>query len=166
LNEKCQNRNEKKKGKSNGVFLLEGAHIFVHNKSIVPAYFEGFDVPIGTAANIVIGREYASKQPRPFSSCVDNIEMYASPFMSVFTKNKLAYRQKDCFNYCYQRKVVDTCRCYYLAFPQLTYGVQPCTSFTAYTCAINLFSEFFKSGEVITNCTSECINNKPHTRKM
>jgi hypothetical protein len=88
-----------------------GLHVFVHNKTHRPSYFEGFDVSVDTQTDLTIERTFIERQPAPYSNCVEDPASYGSIFTNMFSRNNLTYKQTQCYEYCYQRKLVDTCGC-------------------------------------------------------
>jgi hypothetical protein len=87
-----------------------GAQVFIHNRTIIPSAYQGFAVPIGTQTEIAVNRQYVEKMPKPYSDCISDIESFNSVFTKHFVKNNITYRQKSCFEYCYQRRVIDRCK--------------------------------------------------------
>lgn len=77
-----------------------GVHLAVTNNSILPTYFDGFDVSVGTQTKIIISKQITKRQPSPYSDCVADAENYNSGLVKIFKKNNLKYNQKDCYNYC------------------------------------------------------------------
>jgi hypothetical protein len=95
---------------------IKGLHVFIHNKSETPTYFEGFEVSVDTWTDVQVRRTFTEQLPQPFSACEDDFANYGSIFTDMFTEKGLTYSQTHCFEYCYQRKVVDTCGCESLPF--------------------------------------------------
>ena len=136
-----------------------GFHVFVHNRSTDLTYFEGFDVSMGQQTNVAFKREVSTKIPQPHSKCVLDIGSVNSIFTKLFLQNNLIYKQKYCYNYCYQRKVIDQCGCYDVTFPRFTLGKPPCLSAVKIFCHLSLYNSFFDT-EFIKNCTEECPGEK------
>jgi hypothetical protein len=86
-----------------------GAQIFINNRSVIPFYGEGVAVAVGTQTNIAVHRVVSSRKSKPYSDCVEDIGKYGSVFTDAFLKQGVKYRQMDCFNYCYQRAIVNNC---------------------------------------------------------
>ncbi len=89
----------------------KGVHVFIHNKTDRPSYLEGFDVGVDTTTDIIVRKTFTKRQPEPYSDCVKNIANRGSVFTSMFTEKGLTYKQSKCFEFCFQRKVVDYCKC-------------------------------------------------------
>jgi hypothetical protein len=89
----------------------KGVHVFIHNKTDRPSYFEGFDVSVDTMTDITVRRTFTERLPEPYSGCVKNIANHGSVFTSMFTEIGLTYKRSKCFEFCFQRMVVDSCKC-------------------------------------------------------
>jgi hypothetical protein len=132
-----------------------GLRMTVHNQSVAPLFDEGFDVQVGTHANIAINRVFTKKQPRPYSDCVLNIDSHQSTLTRFFVANSYTYNQVECFNYCYQRELVSKCDCYDAGFPRMTFNRTPCYSWADLRCLNNVWFHFFLNYTTL-NCSQEC----------
>ena len=68
------------------------------------------------------------------------------------------YRQKDCFDLCLQKIVIQRCNCYDLQFPKL-FNSTPCLSKSEMNCSDHLSSEFlfYDLNKVCSSyCPLEC----------
>ena len=133
----------------------KGVRIFIHNESMTT---NGFSVPVGQETEIAMRKSVSNRQPLPYSDCISDLDSYDSFFTRFFSQNNLTYTQKDCFDYCFQRKVVEICKCYDLAFSLLTYNQPPCMNTTQNKCVVSFYSKFF-SNEYKENCTKDCPEN-------
>jgi hypothetical protein len=132
-----------------------GCHVFINNKSVIASYFEGLDIPVGAQSNIAITRVFTNRQPKPYSQCVSDQDLSGySTLTKIFSDRGLKYRRHDCFNYCYQRKVVEVCDCWDLDYPLVQFDKQPCVSLSQFRCTFGLYNKFF-ADEVVANCTDE-----------
>lgn len=100
----------------------KGLHVFIHNQSVLPTIFDGFDVALDFKTNVAVSRVFSKRLSSPYSGCVDNIEAFDSIFTRVFQDNHISYSQSQCFNYCYQRRLTEKCNCYDASFPFFTFG--------------------------------------------
>jgi hypothetical protein len=156
-----------------------GVHVFIHNKTVTPSYFQGMDVVVSKETTIMITKQFADRLGPPYGTCVDDLANYKSQILQIFIKNNRYYRQRYCHNYCFARKLVDVCTtfqsemfqcacillfiydmkvcgCYATTYNLDTFGSTiPCLSYSQFSCQMNLFSSFFTSG-VIANCSAEC----------
>ncbi len=132
-----------------------GAHVRVHNKTVVPSFLEGYLAAPNTQTNFQVGRVISSSLPHPYSDCIDDPASYDSVFTRAFASNNITYRQKDCYNYCYQRRVVDNCHCYDPSFSMMTFNSQACSNFSQFYCIGKTFDTFFAL-YAATNCTADC----------
>jgi hypothetical protein len=110
------------------------------------------------STNIAIQRTFVSKQADPYSDC-----KYLSNFDSVLYKNFKdsgeSYRQIDCFDLCLQKKIIETCSCYDLRYPQLFNYQVSCSSVEKYDCSnsvTNIFRQNQIDDECLANCALEC----------
>jgi hypothetical protein len=132
-----------------------GCHVFINNKSVITSYYEGVDLPVGAQSNIAISRVYSNRQPKPYSKCVSDSDLASFSFLTrIFAERQLKYRRIDCFNYCYQRKVVEVCGCYDLDYPLVQFDREPCMNLTEFRCTFDFYNNFFKD-DVVSNCTDE-----------
>jgi hypothetical protein len=74
-----------------------GAHVYIHNRSAVPVFFEGFDASVNTETNFMVSREFTSSLSYPFSDCVKDTSSFGSVFTNMFAQYKLDYTQQSCF---------------------------------------------------------------------
>jgi hypothetical protein len=84
-----------------------GVHVNVHNKTISPSYFQGIDVDVGKETSIVVTKQLSYRLPPPYGKCTEDLAAFNSTLVNIFTKNNRYYRQRYCYNYCYQRKLVE-----------------------------------------------------------
>lgn len=129
-----------------------GAHIYINNKTVRPSFFEGYEVATGSTTSLQLNRVFSKRKPKPFSNCISDIKSFGSVFTHKFAENNLTYSQKECFLYCYQRKLSDECHCVDSNFPLLTFNKPLCSSLEQFFCHMNLFSKFFNQ-ELARNCT-------------
>jgi hypothetical protein len=55
-------------------------HVFIHNKSDTPTYFEGFDVAVEQMTDVMVRRTFTERLPAPFSDSSDDIAGFGSVF--------------------------------------------------------------------------------------
>lgn len=159
-----------KAGKPNGLLLelfvgdptqmsmfgtTKGAHVNIHNKTQMPIFFDGVDVPTGRETNVVINRDFTSKISYPYSKCIDDIYSSDLLFPSLLKTLNYSYRQSDCFLLCYQKYVIQKCGCYDPSVKIWLTGMKPCSSLKDLYCDINFFSKFFTQN-VESICSQDC----------
>lgn len=120
-----------------------GAHIFVNNKTVKPLMYEGIDVPTGVHTNIAINRFLSKQIPHPYSSCLSNLKDFNSTFVRLIMESNYTYRQKDCFDLCYQRFIMENCGCYDLNIANLNLSYFPCLSSEQLLCTLKYYEIFF-----------------------
>lgn len=129
-----------------------GLKVNIFNQSISPGFDEGLEVPIGYTTNINIRKQIILNEPRPYSIC----ENFKSSFLVDYIKstNKI-YRQKDCFELCYQMLTIEKCGCYDLYYPRLN-GSRPCyLNEKEYECLVSSYLDFFDRDNR-ENCSGQC----------
>jgi hypothetical protein len=89
----------------------KGVHVYINSKSDTLTSFDGFDVSVDTMTDIVVRRKLTERLPAPYSSCVSHITTFGSIFTKMFTEKNMSYRQSSCFEFCFQRKLTETCGC-------------------------------------------------------
>ncbi len=97
-----------------------GARIFVENQSVSPFLVGGVQAPVGKQTNFRIKKNLTNKLGKPYSSCIENelIRNYeSSTIVQTFYENNQTYSQKMCFFYCYQKYLVERCKCHLSIFP-------------------------------------------------
>ena len=94
----------------------------------------------------------------PYGECTPDLtgpgsfdsELYRTTF-AVYNN----YRQKDCFNMCFQKNLIKTYGCYSLTFPYIKTTVKPCVDGTLFFNSLTYFSTFFQ-GDVAATCSGDC----------
>ena len=98
---------------------LDGFHVTIHNYSIDPQYNggvsnDGIDIPIGLETSIIVKRVFTSKLEEPYNKCIKELSIvndYNSEIYEfMINSTNYTYRQKDCFDYCMGKKLIDYCR--------------------------------------------------------
>ena len=147
---------------SRSLAMTSGAHIFIHNDTITPNEFEGISLSVGTSTNIAIYKTYIDKMKSPYSECtvdLDDNNSYDSELFRFIIQSNNTYRRSDCFNLCYQRKLINECKCYDGSFPNLNSNTQPCITRNQSFCQFMVYDSFTKKGfqELCQNeCPLEC----------
>ncbi len=135
-----------------------GAQVFISNKTSKPSIFEGFSCPAKFECNVAVSRVFSNRQPHPYSDCISDLASYDSVFTKFFYKNNMTYRTKLCYEYCYNRRLIEKCGCYDNSFSGLNYGnISACYTQKDLYCHTELFPDFFEN-EVVSNCSAECPN--------
>ena len=138
--------------------ITSGAHIFIHNDSLTPTTFEGFEVSSGTLNNVIVSKTYVSKLQKPYSDCIDgldNINSFDSELFRVIMSTNNSYRRSDCLNLCYQRKMFKECKCYDGTLMPYSKKVGPCITAKETMCGLKVFEEISRMG-VDDLCSKEC----------
>ena len=138
-----------------------GVHIFIHNRTNKPHYYEGVDVSIGEQTNIIIKKEFYSKLGPPYSDCISNLDpedaSHSFFYKSIFKSNR-RYNQKDCFDLCQQKDIIMKCKCYNPFFIKLD-NVKACEYVNEIICALNETVFYFRENNNCSiSCPSDCDN--------
>jgi hypothetical protein len=134
-------------------FHSTGLRIFVHNSSFLSSSADEILVETGKHSSISIKKTITHKTPMPHSQCQDLSE-FKSDLYDYIKLNHVEYRQKDCFELCLQKLIIDECKCFY---PWLSvYGkmTQPCFNSTQFHCLAEKFNEVID--EIETICSPQC----------
>lgn len=172
-----------KQGKNNGIKLelfipissgkydydaSYGAHVYISNDSVIPNFFEGFDISTGLQTNVVVSRFFTKKEPYPYSECVDNLDSPDSYDSYLYRKTLeiyKVYRQRDCFDLCFQDSVIQECNCYITSLDPIN-SKSPCINLNQTSCNYAAASKFY--GQDIksicgSRCPLECVQNYIYT---
>lgn len=134
-----------------------GYHIMINNHTIKPLFNELIDVAPGTETNININRVLTQKLPYPYNDCMINlnkIDAFDSDLFRAINRSNRAYRQKDCFDLCYQNEVIKQCSCFLTSLEKLA-GMKPCLSLKEIGCSSNVWKSFLSS-DVKKICSPFC----------
>lgn len=135
-----------------------GLRIFIHNSSFLPYLPEVIEVMPGTMTNIAIKRTFTYKYPYPYSECID-LSKFESELYNFFRKNNKTYRQRDCYDLCLQKIVIEKCNCYYLDHPKLVESAEPCIGLDQLICVAAQYEHFLNhsfKAECSIQCPLEC----------
>ena len=109
-----------------------------------------------------VERTLLSRQPAPYSECID-LNSYSSKLFDSIIDSNYSYRQLDCIDLCMQEQIILACNCYDLRYPKLNeaqMSVEPCLNLTQYDCADGEVNTFDKSSCVTKYCPLECDSVK------
>ena len=144
--------------------LSNGLHIMINNQSFLPNSDEGFDVSTGTETSVAITKTISNQLPYPYSDCYaestddDESKTFDSDIVKTMKSLNMKYRQKDCFDMCFQQYIIQQCDCY---LPN-TYSFQnqnPCTNILNMFCFYQKYKEYFEyyfHNVCHKLCPSEC----------
>jgi hypothetical protein len=89
--------------------------LYIHNISMNPAEVneQPIKLPPGFNTAISISKTYTDRLPYPYNDCIDDLNelrLHDSLLVQhILTKTKSIYRQKDCFNLCQAKYIIDSC---------------------------------------------------------
>lgn len=134
-----------------------GAVVFIGNDSIALSSMDSIDVPAGKETNLVIDRLFVKQLNKPYSDCeiVGDDSRIKSDFIQLILSQNRSYSQHDCYDLCYQKKVIENCDCFDLAFDSLNDFTKPCLNESDINCLYEAFNEF-NQGSIHENCDRFC----------
>lgn len=147
--------------KTQDLIKYNGIHVMIDNQTSNVNYAEGFNISPGTSTNVVVNRFYNYKLGEPYTNCKPNLttaDAYDSDLYRAMFRFNLTYNQKDCFYFCYQKKVVEKCKCYLNAYERLNCETL-CTNKEQTTCTQKVWLEFLHNdyySDCLPYCPAEC----------
>ena len=131
----------------------KGLKVFIHNQSFGPSYAEGINIDLGKETHIAISKVFTHNYPQPYSECVDLSSSKSDLYMFILSTNK-TYRQKDCLDLCFQKRIISNCGCYYPKFPMVVES-EPCSDVNCVKEQYLLVNETYEE-ECSRDCPLEC----------
>jgi hypothetical protein len=74
---------------------------------------------------------------------------------NTILKSNYSYRQKDCFELCLQKTIIEKCVCYDLQYPKL-FNSKPCLNQSEIECTEKLYYEFIENDYIKKKCIQFC----------
>jgi hypothetical protein len=138
-------------------FHSTGLRIFVHNNSFLSSSADEILVEMGKHSSISIKKTITHKSPMPHSECQDLSE-FKSDLYDYIKINHMEYRQKDCFEMCLQKIIIENCKCFYTWLPAFGFSLPPCFNTAQFQCLASKFNEAIDKLESICGpkCPLEC----------
>jgi len=134
-------------------FHSKGLRIFVHNSSFLSSTADEILVETGKHSSISIKKTITHKTPVPHSECLD-LSQFKSNLFDYIKTNHVEYRQKDCFELCLQKAIIDECECFYTWLSVYGKSTQPCFNSTQFHCLAQKFNEVIDKIETL--CSPQC----------
>lgn len=133
-----------------------GVRIIIHNSSVNPFSFEGFEAMAGVETNIAINRVFSSKKEYPYSDCIRDTKNHASYLKNenFTTDPQYLYRRIDCIFLCRENYVFKSIGCNYPNFQKKQYS-KICLSIHEIYNLLNIYSKIF-THEINELCKQEC----------
>lgn len=146
--------------KTNPLFTYwehSGIKVNIFDQTYLTSYEEGIEAPSGFSTNIAISKQVTINEPKPYSSC-DNLNKLNKNNLEIINfilNSNFSYRQKDCFEYCYQKVAEERCGCFDLYFPN--FGTEmPCyLNESNYECLVGVYLNFLNR-DFADYCFSLC----------
>jgi hypothetical protein len=132
-----------------------GVHLFIHNKSHRISMYQGIDASAGKNTNIAIKREFSNKLEKPYSNCIENLELYGSKYYAMLKSANFAYKQSDCLELCFSEYVLKVCNCSEGSTLKFFPG-QICKTIEQIDCLINTTRIYYDLQFDKCDCPLEC----------
>ena len=97
-------------------------------------------------------------QPKPYTNCedLDSLE-YESDLVKYFKSTSRLYKQQNCLNLCYQRLIIEKCKCHIVGRP-IYRSSRICGSFSDFLCYTDISIQFISN---INTIKVECLKDCP-----
>jgi hypothetical protein len=147
-------------GKSDSIgefYRNSGFFVMINNHTIKPLINDLLEVAPATETSIKIDRMITQKLPHPFNDCKNNlnqIDAFDSDIFRAINKSNRAYKQKHCFDLCYQQEVIKSCNCYLNSLEKLN-GTHPCSTIKEIECS-SLVWKHFVASDISSACSKYC----------
>ncbi len=129
----------------------------INNHTIIPLINDLITVAPGTETNLNVNRLFTQRLPYPYNDCLSNLttpDAFNSAVYRAIIASQKAYRQKDCFELCYQQEVINECGCYVNILEKLN-GNSTCMTIKQTECSARVWKLFLASN--FNNiCSSVC----------
>lgn len=146
-------------GSTNDVEISQqstGVHIFIHNDSVRPSSYEGFDAQTAKETNIAVTRTIVNRLSNPYSDCVNKFSSYVySTLVELFGR----YRYSDCLKYCFQKRLIEKCECQDPSCPILNSTIRICSKVSdLFVCSYPIYNSFYNEDltQTCPYCKYEC----------
>ena len=145
--------------KLNYMTKSNGGVVIISNKSEFSELDDGISLTPGFETNIIAKRTFINQLSKPYSNCEIqsnyNIDSFDSDLYKLMIENGLEYTFNDCIDLCYQKQVVQNCKCYDIESAALYRNVSPCFTSDQINC-VNKIYNLVANDEHIESCYSSC----------
>ncbi len=159
-------------GKDYGLYLLigplvvfnryptsdsNGLIVFVHKSSTAPSSSEGVYIQTGKRTNIIVKKTLTRNYPKPYSNCM-RLDTFSSDLYDHILTTGKVYKQRDCFDLCFQKSIIENCKCYYTKHEMLVNNTPACLNLTELFCIRKQAEIFYKDtqNQCELACPLEC----------
>jgi len=112
----------------------------------------------GKQAKIDLSKTLTYRPAWPYSDCQDLSSFKSEMYDYIKSTNSGEYRQKKCFNLCFQKYLMDKCQCFSTYFPTFDYvyikQIKPCSNWSQIICSNYMIANY--SNSIKETCASEC----------
>lgn len=131
--------------------INNASDLFRHTRVYV---FES-GVPISSGYNIIkIEREFVQRLSKPYNDCIkqNNLD-YISDLYQYFIRNNKTYLQKDCFEFCVEQEMIESCNC----SVKLGNIVKCFDDFNKSKCITDIYYKYIQNKtKISSNCLTKC----------
>jgi hypothetical protein len=139
-------------GFTNELSKSSGIHVFVHNRSELPLYSDGFDLRPQSLTNIGLNKVVSKKLPSPYNECRPSIQQNSNG----------QYKKTICIESCMNKFLSNSCLCFTSVTLYYQYdnqsNIRECSNTSDYLCLFDAYKDFF-DGEIRKCqilCPEEC----------
>jgi hypothetical protein len=140
--------------------IKRGIYLAVTNASSLPlTNYEGINLAVGEATNVIVSRTLISNLPSPYSKCRMDVTTI-QPNDSPLYKRALELNQYSvdlCNDLCLQENFIFAqCDCYDSTLPPINTSASFCSTNTQNYCSDHARNLFFNSPDSIQSCSDYC----------
>ena len=137
----------------------KGVHMMIINESVTTNTFsDGVSASVGRDTTILVDKKRVRKIKKPYGHCTPNLtaaDSFPSELYRITFEIYNAYRQKDCFNTCFQEFLIKNMSCYSASFAYLSNtSIPACLIGRDLFDSLSRFTVFYIQ-DVATQC-AEC----------
>jgi hypothetical protein len=138
-----------------------GFIIFINNETLDSTSFEGIKISPGTSTNIILNKYSITKQPKPYSECLDglnSIDSYDSEYYRRYFSPNRTYRFTECSFVCLQKYIGEKCGCQsilqpYVYFKDMRLCILNETKIAEdRECALNSILKYYQTPKLLEEC--------------
>ena len=141
-----------------------GLNIYVLNETASFNTFSGIGASTGKETTFLINKKLVKKIEKPYGECTPNLidsHSYSSDLYRLTFEIYKSYKQKDCFNTCFQQYLIKETElgCYFVSLPYLSNSTTPaCLQGLELFNSIAYFTTFFIEDVALkcSGCPLEC----------
>ena len=138
-----------------------GAVIYIYNQTFFHSEEDRIELNPGTSTSIVLGKSLISAQPLPYSDCVVSpLDSLNANLKSQFSKNKISYKMKICFDSCLQSEIFQRCSCFSYDLQDVLDDHKTCELKNETDCETSILLNEAIQGSCLNQCPRACESQK------